>query len=301
MRRGWAEEKDEGLERKPPWMKMKIPAGTGYVRLKDLVARRQLHTVCQSATCPNIGECWSAGTLTIMILGETCTRRCAFCDVPTGNPAGKVDTEEPRRVAEALSELGLTHTVVTSVDRDDLPDGGAAIWAATIREIKTRCRDLTLETLTGDFGGNHAAQDTVFAERPNIFSHNLETVERLQRQVRSAANYERSLEILRRAADAGLEAKSGIMLGLGESDDEVLGAMRDLKENGVSIATLGQYLRPSKEHHPVERWVSPEQFDALRREGLAMGFRVVDAGPLVRSSYHAERHVPGHRANAGSE
>lgn len=291
MRRGWSEEKDEGLERKPPWMKMKIPAGAGYVRLKDLVARQSLNTVCQSATCPNIGECWAAGTLTIMILGGTCTRRCAFCDVPTGNPRGVVDSEEPRRVAEALSELGLKHAVVTSVDRDDLKDGGAAIWAETISEIRARCPGLTLETLTGDFGGDHAAQDLVFAARPDIFSHNLETVERLQSQVRSAARFDRSLEILRRASAAGLVAKSGIMLGLGESDEEVIAAMRALRANGASIVTLGQYLRPSKEHHPVTRWVSPDQFAALREEGLAMGFRVVDAGPLVRSSYHAERHV----------
>lgn len=296
MRRNWADEKDEGLSRKPSWIRMKFGSGERYARLSDLVARQKLNTVCQSASCPNIGECWSAGTLTIMILGETCTRRCAFCDVPTGNPKGIADIEEPRRVAEALSELGLSHAVVTSVDRDDLPDGGAEIWAGTVREIKMRCPNLTLETLTGDFAGNHGAQDLVFAEKPHLFSHNLETVERLQREVRSAANYARSLEILRRAREAGLATKSGIMLGMGESNDEVVQALRDLAAVGVEVVTLGQYLRPSREHHPVLRWVSPEEFESLRQEGLSLGIRYVDAGPMVRSSYHAERHVRGEGA-----
>ncbi len=293
MRRGFAQPKDEGLARKPSWLKMHIPGGENYLRLKALVGREKLHTVCQSATCPNIGECWSAGTLTIMILGNLCTRRCAFCDVPTGVPGGVVDLDEPLRVARSLAELGLAHAVVTSVDRDDLADGGAGIWARTIREIKAHCPDLTLETLTGDFGGGHAAQDQVFAERPHVFSHNLETVERLTREVRSAARYGRSLEILSRAARAGLAAKSGLQLGLGETAEEVLAALRELRAAGVEIVTLGQYLRPSAEHHPVARWVPPEEFAAFREKALAMGFRVADAGPLVRSSYHAERHVLG--------
>ncbi len=293
MRRNWTEPRPEGLSRKPPWIRVRIGAGESYERLKTLVGQKKLNTVCQSATCPNIGECWAAGTLTIMILGNLCTRRCAFCDVPTGNPAGVVDEEEPVRVAEALADLGLRHAVVTSVDRDDLPDGGAHIWARTILEIRERSPGLTLETLTGDFGGKHAAQDEVFKARPDIFSHNLETVERLTRQVRSAARYERSLEILSRAVAFGLPAKSGLMLGLGETKEEVLAAMGDLRDAGVLILTLGQYLRPSPEHHPVERWVEPSEFEELRQKSLGMGFRIVDAAPLVRSSYHAERHVLG--------
>jgi len=293
MRRGFAPPKEESLGRKPSWLKMQIPGGENYLRLKALVEREKLHTVCQSATCPNIGECWSAGTLTIMILGNLCTRRCAFCDVPTGAPGGVMDMGEPLRVARSLAELGLAHAVVTGVDRDDLADGGAGIWARTIREIKAHCPRLTLEALTGDFGGNHAAQDQVFAERPHVFSHNLETVERLTSEVRSAARYGRSLEILCRAAKAALLVKSGLQLGLGESEEEILAALGDLRAAGVEIVTLGQYLRPSPEHHRVARWVPPEEFAALREKALAMGFRLVDAGPLVRSSYHAERHVLG--------
>lgn len=289
------------MTRKPRWIRTKVPSGEGYGRLKDLVARQKLHTVCQSATCPNIGECWGAGTLTIMILGNTCTRRCAFCDVPTGNPRGYVDEHEPERVAQALGELDLKHVVITCVDRDDLSDGGAAIWARTIEETRKTCPDMTIEILTGDFAGKRDSQDMVFAAHPDIFSHNLETVERLQREIRSAARWDWTMDILRRSAEAGLTTKSGLMVGLGESNEEVLDALRALRDAGVRVVTIGQYLRPSLEHHPVTRWVTPEEFGMFRDEGLRMGFDVVDSGPMVRSSYHAERHVLGRTKDSDVE
>jgi lipoyl synthase len=249
----------------------------------------QLHTVCESASCPNIGECWNHRALTIMILGGVCTRSCKFCDVPTGRP-DPVDADEPRRVALALSQLGLRHTVITSVDRDDLADGGAAHWAETIRAVKAACPAMTLEVLTGDFKGVTADVDTVLDAAPHIYSHNLETVPRLSRQVRVQARYDRSYAVLAHAKSRGALVKTGLMLGLGEELDEVREVMRDLRRLGCDILTLGQYLAPSRTFHlPVVRYVLPEEFDALKAEGLAMGFPYVEAGPLVRSSYHADR------------
>ena len=248
---------------------------------------QKLHTVCESASCPNIGECWSRRALTVMILGGVCTRSCRFCDVPTGRPAPP-DPDEPRRVAETLAALGLRHTVITCVDRDDLPDGGAAHWAATIRAVKARCPDMTLEALTGDFRGDPAAVDTVLAAGPDVFAHNLETVPRLSRQVRVQASYPRSYQVLARAKQRGAVTKTGLMLGLGETPGEVREVLRDARAVGVDIVTLGQYLSPSREHLPVARYVPPDELAALRAEALEMGFPHVEAGPLVRSSYHAD-------------
>ncbi|MES1209290.1 MAG: lipoyl synthase, partial [Pseudomonadota bacterium] len=246
-----------------------------------------LHTVCESASCPNIGECWNRRSLTIMILGGICTRSCQFCDVPTGRPL-PADPNEPEHVATMLGELGLRHTVITCVDRDDLPDGGAAHWAATIRAVKRRSPEMVLEVLTGDFKGNTADVDTVLAAAPDVFAHNLETVPRLSRQVRVQASYERSYAILRHATARGAITKTGLMLGLGEELDEVRQVLRELRGLGVHILTLGQYLRPSPKHLPVARFVTPAEFDALKNDALAMGFPHVESGPMVRSSYHAD-------------
>ena len=254
--------------------------------------------MCESASCPNVGECWSAKSLTIMILGGLCTRSCKFCDVPTGKPLPP-DPDEPGRVATMLSELGLAHTVITCVTRDDLADGGAAHWAATIRAVKDRCPDMVLEVLTSDFKGDTRAVDVVLDARPDVFAHNLETVPRLARHVRVQASYERSLAVLAHAKKAGALTKSGLMLGLGETLDEVRDVMRALHEAGVDILTLGQYLRPSRQHLPVERHVTPDEFQVLKDEGLAFGFAHVESGPLVRSSYHASNQhalVYRHRA-----
>jgi lipoic acid synthetase len=247
----------------------------------------QLHTVCESASCPNIGECWDRRALTIMILGGVCTRSCQFCDVPTGRP-DPADPDEPRRVAVALAQLGLRHTVITSVDRDDLPDGGAAHWAETIRQVKQACSQMTLEVLTGDFKGHTADVDTVLAARPDVFAHNLETVPRLSRQVRVQARYDRSYAVLAHARASGAVVKTGLMLGLGEELDEVRDVLGELASLGVHIVTLGQYLRPSKNHLPLVRYVTPDEFAQLKREALALGIPHVESGPLVRSSYHAD-------------
>jgi lipoic acid synthetase len=266
---------------------MKMPAGEGFFALRDRVRELGLHTVCQSASCPNIGECWNRKSLTIMILGGVCTRSCQFCDVPTGRPAPP-DPDEPERVAAMLAELDLAHTVITCVDRDDLRDGGAAHWAATIRTVKTRSPDLVLEVLTGDFKGDTGAVDTVLEAGPDVFAHNLETVPRLSRQVRVQASYPRSYAILRHGKQRGAITKTGLMLGLGETADELRAVMREVRDIGVDILTLGQYLRPSRQHLPVARYAPPEEFEALKREALALGFPHVEAGPLVRSSYHAD-------------
>jgi lipoic acid synthetase len=273
--------------RHPDWIKVRIPSGDNYFDVRELVHGLQLHTVCESASCPNIGECWDRRALTIMILGGVCTRSCQFCDVPTGRP-DPADPDEPRRVALALSKLGLRHTVITSVDRDDLPDGGAAHWAETIRQVKQACPQMTLEVLTGDFQGNTDDVDTVLAAAPDVFAHNLETVPRLSRQVRVQARYDRSYRVLEHAQRRGAVVKTGLMLGLGEELDEVRQVMRELRGLGCHILTLGQYLRPSKNHLPLHRYVPPQEFDDLKAEALAMGFPHVEAGPLVRSSYHAD-------------
>jgi lipoic acid synthetase len=280
-----------GQERRrhPEWIKARIPSGENYFDLRRLVHGLSLHTVCESASCPNIGECWNHRALTIMILGGTCTRSCQFCDVPTGRP-DPVDPDEPRRVAVALSTLSLRHTVITSVDRDDLPDGGAQHWAATIRAVREACPEMTLEVLTGDFQGETRDVDTVLAAQPHIFSHNLETVPRLSRQVRVQARYDRSYAILAHAKSRGAIVKTGLMLGLGEELDEVRAVLRELRALGCDIVTLGQYLAPSRTHHlPVARYVHPDEFAQLADEARALGFPHVEAGPLVRSSYHADQ------------
>jgi lipoic acid synthetase len=276
--------------RKPAWLKVKLPVGKEYQHVRDVVSTHKLHTICQSGNCPNMGECWGAGTATFMILGNICTRSCGFCSVATGRPEA-VDPMEPLRVAKSVKLMGVKHCVVTCVDRDDLEDGGAAVWVETIRKIRALSPGTTMETLIGDFQGNREAIARVLDEKPEVLSHNLETVRRLTRQVRVQAKYDRSLAVLRQAADAGLRVKSGIMLGLGESKEEILETMSDLLAAGVNILTLGQYLQPTKEHLPVADYITPEIFAEYKDTGLSMGFRYVESGPLVRSSYHAERHL----------
>ncbi len=276
--------------RRPEWLKVRFPAGPTYENLRRLMRSKTLHTVCEEARCPNIGECWGAGTATFMILGDTCTRSCGFCAVKTGRPT-QLDTDEPRRVAEAVRDMGIAHAVVTSVNRDELADGGAAIFAATIREIRARCPDTTVEVLTPDFRGDVAALEAVLAARPEIFAHNTETVPRLYRRVRPQAVYARTLQVLRNAKARGARVKSGVMVGLGESFDEVVRTMADIRAQGTDILTVGQYLRPSPVHLPIERYWTPAEFDEVRLAGARMGFSHVESGPLVRSSYHAERGV----------
>ena len=277
-------------ERKPEWLRVRPPSGENYGHLRGLLRELNLHTVCEEAHCPNVGECWGVGTATIMLLGDVCTRGCRFCAVKSGNPRGLVDADEPRKVAEAIADLHLTYVVLTSVDRDDLPDGGAAHFAATVREIKDRDPEILVEALIPDFRGDLEAVRTVVDAGPDVLDHNLETVRRLQAGVRDPrANYEQSLAVLRAAKTMreDLFTKSSLMLGLGETRDEVLEAMRDLRANGVDLLTLGQYLRPSEWHLPVQEYVSPDAFDELRLAGERLGFAYVAAGPLVRSSYRA--------------
>jgi lipoic acid synthetase len=274
--------------KRPDWLRAPAPAGANYRDLKSLVERLRLHTVCESAACPNVGECWNHRTATFMILGNVCTRRCGFCAVGKGAPLA-VDYDEPNRVAEAVEALGLRYAVITSVNRDDRKDGGAELFALTIAAIRGRTPDCKVEILIPDFQGSHAAMDTVLAARPDVLNHNIETVPRLYRQVRLGARFERSLDMLlyaKRSAP-GIPTKSGMMLGLGETEPEVLDAMRDLRAHEVDILTLGQYLRPSPKHLPILRYVPKEDFSRLRDAGIEMAFRHVEAGPLVRSSYHA--------------
>lgn len=271
--------------------KIRIQRGSDYRFVEDTVKSHNLHTVCEEARCPNIYECWNRRTATIMILGDTCTRACGFCSVKTGLPA-PVDPLEPIRTGSAVRKMGLRHVVVTSVDRDDLKgDYGAAIWAETIRQIHRQAPDCSVEVLTPDFKGYKPALEIVFAAGPEIFSHNVECVERISRQVRSQANWQRSLDVLRYSAERGLTTKSGMMLGLGETYDEVLETMQQVRELGVTIFTIGQYLQPTKNHFPVQRYVTDEEFQSLKQAGLALGFRVVESGALVRSSYHADEQV----------
>lgn len=276
--------------RKPEWLRVKLPTGENYRKVREIVSEHKLHTICQSGNCPNMGECWGAGTATFMILGNVCTRSCGFCSVATGRPEA-VDPFEPARVARSVELMGVKHCVITSVDRDDLKDGGSDIWARTIRAIRRRSPGTTMETLIPDFQGKWENLKVVTDEAPEILSHNLETVRRLTRQVRVQARYDRSLEVLMRAKRAGLRTKSGVMLGLGETDQEVLETMDDLRSVGTDILTLGQYLQPTKAHLPVAEFVHPDRFAAFREAGLARGFRHVESGPLVRSSYHAEKHM----------
>ncbi len=283
---------DQRARRKPDWLKVRLPGGPDYVRLKGLMQERRLHTVCQEARCPNIGECWDAGTATFLILGDTCTRACRFCAVKTGRPPA-LDLGEPLRVAQAVRRMSLSHTVVTSVNRDDQPDGGAAIFADTIRWIRRLSPDTSVEVLIPDFMGNWYALATVMKERPEILNHNMETVPRLYRLVRPKARYERSLELLRRAKEMDPQGitKTGVMVGLGETKHELLLVMADLVDMGCDVLTVGQYLRPSTGHAPVARYYHPEEFEELAESGRRLGIRHVEAGPLVRSSYHAERQV----------
>lgn len=275
---------------KPDWLKVKLPTGKSYREVKEVVSDHKLHTICESGNCPNMGECWGAGTATFMILGNICTRSCGFCSVKTGRP-GSVDLSEPENVARSIKLMNIKHAVITSVDRDDLVDGGSEIWERTVRAIRYISPGTTMETLIPDFAGNWDNLQRIIDVSPEIVSHNLETVRRLTRQVRIQAKYDRSLEVLRRVSQSGLRTKSGIMLGLGEKEEEVIESMQDLKNNGVSVLTLGQYLQPTPKHLSVHEFVKPTKFNDYREVGINMGFRFVESAPLVRSSYHAEKHI----------
>ncbi len=277
--------------RRPEWLKAKMPAGAEYARLLEIMRSNRLHTVCEEAKCPNMGECWNAGTATFMILGDICTRSCGFCNVKTGRPEYGLDWDEPRRVVDAIAEMNLRHVVITSVNRDEREDGGAPIFAETIRLARERVPGIRIEVLIPDFKGKEPALKAVLDARPDILNHNLETVPRLYRTVRMQANYKQSLDVLVYYKQHGLTTKTGLMLGIGERTEEVIEVMKDIRSAKVDILTLGQYLQPTKEHLPVERWVHPDEFAMLKNLGLGMGFRHVESGPLVRSSYHAERHV----------
>jgi lipoic acid synthetase len=281
------------LSRKPSWLKMKMPGGENYARLRTLVNDQRLHTVCQSAKCPNMGECWSAGTATLMILGDVCTRSCGFCHIATGRPP-TLDLDEPVRVGAAVAAMALKHAVITSVNRDELPDGGAAVWAETIREVRRQAPGTSVEVLIPDFCGDWDALQKVLDEKPDILNHNIESVPRLYKEVRPQAKYRRSLDLLRIAADQGLVTKTGMMLGLGEEGHEIEQVLEDLVAVGCEILTLGQYLQPTRNHLPVKRWVHPDEFAAWKVRGEAKGLRHVESGPLVRSSYHAEKQVHAH-------
>ncbi len=279
--------------KKPKWLRVKLPTGEKYRKVRGLVDEHKLHTICESGSCPNMGECWGEGTATFMILGNICTRSCGFCGVQTGKPEA-VDEFEPGRVANSVKIMGVKHAVITSVDRDDLKDGGAAIWAQTIRAIRQQSPGTTLETLIPDFAGNWDNLQVLIDSAPEIVSHNLETVRRLTKQVRIQAKYDRSLEVLFRLKKGGMRTKSGVMLGLGESEQEVIETIQDLRAVQVDILTLGQYLQPTPKHLPVAEFIEPEQFAYYQKIGLEMGFRFVESGPLVRSSYHAEKHLFDH-------
>jgi lipoic acid synthetase len=287
-----------GMHPRPPWLRVKFIGGSNYQDLKSIMRTLGLYTVCESARCPNMGECWEHRTATFMILGNICTRACGFCSVPSGRPLGPPEEDEPERVAEAVERMGLRYAVVTSVNRDDQPDGGAQIFARTIEEIRRRVPGCKVEVLIPDFRGVWSALETVVAARPDVLNHNTETVPRLYRQVRKGAVYERSLELLRRAKEMAPEmpTKTGLMLGLGEEREEVFDAMREIAAQGADILTLGQYLQPTPEHLPVIRYVHPDEFAEFKRLGMQMGFKHVESGPLVRSSYHAFEQVEAARA-----
>lgn len=280
----------ERIERKPDWLKIKLPKGANFKQVKSIINRYHLHTICTSGKCPNMGECWAAGTATLMILGDICTRSCKFCATQTGKPFPP-DEDEPSNVAESIRLMGLKHAVLTSVDRDDLPDKGAGHWAKTIGEIKRVNPLLTMEVLIPDFDGDSELVHKVIVAKPDIISHNLETVRRLTPQVRSRAKYDLSLSVLRIIAQSGITPKSGLMLGLGETRDEILETMDDLLAVGCKVLTIGQYLQPTKMNLPVEEYVHPDVFEEYRKIGIEKGFKFVESAPLVRSSYHAEKHV----------
>ncbi|MCW3088496.1 MAG: lipA [Sediminibacterium sp.] len=276
--------------KKPNWLRVKLPIGESYKHVRGLVDTHKLHTICESGNCPNMGECWGAGTATFMILGNVCTRSCGFCSVATGRP-GAVDWDEPQRVAEAINLMKVKHAVITSVDRDELKDGGSIIWYNTIEAVKGLNPDTTLETLIPDFQGRADQVQRIIDAAPDVVSHNMETCERLTRQVRVQAKYRRSLEVLRMLKQGGMRTKTGIMLGLGETKEEIVQSMEDLVAVGTDVLTLGQYLQPTKKHLPVHRFVHPDEFAELREIGYELGFDYVESGPLVRSSYHSEKHV----------
>jgi len=276
--------------KKPKWLRVKLPIGENYKKVRALVDEHKLHTICESGSCPNMGECWGEGTATFMILGNICTRSCGFCAVQTGKPLA-ADLLEPNRVAHSVKTMGVKHAVITSVDRDDLKDGGSEIWAATVNAIRKESPSTTLETLIPDFMGKWENLQAIIDVAPEIVSHNLETVRRLTKQVRIQAKYDRSLEVLFRLKKGGMRTKSGVMLGLGETEEEVIETMEDLRSVKVDILTLGQYLQPTPKHLPIQEFITPEQFEKYKELGLKMGFRYVESGPLVRSSYHAEKHI----------
>ncbi len=279
-----------GVDRKPSWLKVDLPTGETYRDLKSMMRSKSLHTVCEEAKCPNIAECWGAGTATFMVMGDTCTRSCGFCNIKTGRPM-ELDAEEPRNVAESIRQMGVKHAVITSVDRDELPDCGAGHFAETIREVRRVNPTTKVEVLIPDFKGQLEHLQLVIDAHPDVLNHNTETVPSLYRRVRPQARYEWTLSVLGESKRQGMRTKTGIMLGLGETREELLETMEDLNEVGVDVLTLGQYMQPSRNHLPIERWVTPEEFDEYRIIGEKMGFAIVESGPLVRSSYHAERHV----------
>jgi lipoic acid synthetase len=276
--------------KKPDWLRVKLPIGENYKHVRSLVDNHKLHTICESGNCPNMGECWGEGTATFMILGNICTRSCGFCAVATGRPEA-VDWDEPQRVAEAIYLMKVKHAVITSVDRDELKDGGSIVWQNTIKAVKNLTPNTTLETLIPDFKGQKDNIQRIIDAAPEVVSHNIETVERLTRQVRIQAKYHRSMEVLRILKEGGMRTKSGIMLGLGEKKEEVIQTMTDLKNSGVDVITIGQYLQPTKNHLPVVRFVHPDEFKEYREIGYEMGIDYVESGPLVRSSYHSDKHV----------
>ena len=276
--------------RKPKWLKVKLPTATAYKNVRSVVKKHKLHTICESGNCPNTGECWGAGTATFMILGNICTRSCGFCNVQTGRPLS-VDINEPKNIANSVKIMKVKHAVITSVDRDDLKDGGSNIWAETVNEIRKANPNTTLETLIPDFKGKKEDIQKIVDVAPEVVSHNMETVERLTKKVRIQAKYRRSLDVLNILNKSGVRTKSGIMLGLGETDEEVIQTMKDLLDVGVTIMTIGQYLQPSKKHLPVFEYVHPDKFEMFKNIGVKLGFRIVESGPLVRSSYHAEKHL----------
>ena len=276
--------------KKPNWLKVKLPIGEDYKKVRNLVSEHKLHTICESGSCPNMGECWGAGTATFMILGNICTRSCGFCAVSTGKP-NEVDIFEPARVAKSVKLMNVKHAVITSVDRDDLSDGGSNIWVNTVKAIRRQSPNTTLETLIPDFAGKWENLQKVIEVAPEIVSHNIETVRRLTKTIRVQAKYNRSLELLLRLKQGGMKTKSGLMLGLGETHEEVIETLEDLRSVKVDIVTLGQYLQPTPKHAPVVEYIKPEKFDFYKDFGLKLGFKYVESGPLVRSSYHAEKHL----------
>ena len=284
--------KPELMQRKPDWLKISLPKGKQYLDVKEVIARKKLHTICVSGKCPNMSECWGRGTATFMILGDICTRACRFCNVKTGSPQGIIDWNEPDRLSETINSMNLKHVVLTSVDRDDLPDGGAEFWATTVKRVKEVNPELTIETLIPDFNGVEEHINLVIDSGPNIVSHNLETVRRLTPKVRSRAKYEVSLKTIETIANSGkAKPKSGVMVGLGETEEEIIQTMDDLRSVGCMVLTIGQYLQPTKKHLTVKEFIKPEQFNKYKEIGLEKGFQFVESGPLVRSSYRAERHI----------